>query len=102
MRVKECDRLAVMASQLTRLGARLEEQGDGLTIYGETTLQGNQVDSHGDHRIAMSLAIAALRATGSTHIDNADAATISYPSFIPTLAQLCHLPISSYSSSQPG
>ncbi len=102
LRVKECDRLAVMASQLTRLGARLEEQGDGLTIYGETTLQGNQVDSHGDHRIAMSLAIAALRATGSTHIDNADAATISYPSFIPTLAQLCHLPISSHSSSQPG
>lgn len=50
----------------------------------------------------MSLAIAALRATGSTHIDNADAATISYPSFIPTLAQLCHLPISSFSSSQPG
>ncbi|MFM7528563.1 MAG: 3-phosphoshikimate 1-carboxyvinyltransferase, partial [Nodosilinea sp.] len=93
LRVKECDRLAVMASQLTQLGARLEEQGDGLTIYGETTLQGNQVDSHGDHRIAMSLAIAALQARGSTHIHNADAATISYPSFTTTLAQLCNLPI---------
>lgn len=93
LRVKECDRLAVMASQLTRLGARLEEQGDGLTIQGQATLQGNDVHSHGDHRIAMSLAIAALRARGSTHIQNADAATISYPSFIATLAQLSNLPV---------
>ena len=95
LRVKECDRLAVMASQLTRLGARLEEQEDGLTIYGETTLRGNEVDSHGDHRIAMSLAIAALQAKGATHIHNADAATISYPSFTATLAHLCDLPMPS-------
>jgi 3-phosphoshikimate 1-carboxyvinyltransferase len=93
LRVKECDRLAVMASQLTRLGARLEEQADGLTIQGQATLQGNDVHSHGDHRIAMSLAIAALRASGSIHIHNADAATISYPSFIATLAQLSNLPV---------
>lgn len=91
LRVKECDRITVMASQLACLGAAVEELPDGLAIRGQVPLQGAWVDSHGDHRVAMSLAIAALRVTGKTIIHRADAAAVSYPSFIPTLARLCAL-----------
>lgn len=88
LRVKESDRLAVMATQLNRLGASVTERPDGLEITGGAPLQGTEVDSHADHRIAMSLAIAALRAQGSTTIYRAEAAAISYPSFAPTLEAL--------------
>ncbi|MDX2231579.1 MAG: 3-phosphoshikimate 1-carboxyvinyltransferase, partial [Leptolyngbyaceae cyanobacterium bins.349] len=90
LRVKESDRIAVMATQLTRLGAKVTERADGLEITGGTPLVGAAVDSHTDHRIAMSLAIAALVTAGSTQIQRADAVTISYPNFIPTLQRLCH------------
>ncbi|MCU0524847.1 MAG: 3-phosphoshikimate 1-carboxyvinyltransferase [Elainella sp. Prado103] len=89
LRVKESDRLAVMASQLNRMGAQVTEQPDGLEITGGTPLSGTEVDSHTDHRIAMSLTIAALIAKGSTTIHRAEAAAISYPDFIPTLRQVC-------------
>jgi 3-phosphoshikimate 1-carboxyvinyltransferase len=91
LRVKECDRLAVMASQLTQMGARVEEQADGLTIHGGTPLTGAIVDSYTDHRVAMSLAIAALRAEGTVQVQRAEAAAVSYPSFTATLAHLCGL-----------
>jgi 3-phosphoshikimate 1-carboxyvinyltransferase len=68
LRVKESDRIAVMASQLNRMGARVTELPDGLEITGGTPLVGTEVDSHTDHRIAMSLAVAALNATGTTTI----------------------------------
>ena len=85
LRVKESDRLAVMAAQLNRMGARVTEHPDGLEIEGGTPLTGTEVDSHDDHRIAMSLAIAALMATGTTTIARAEAASISYPDFVDTL-----------------
>lgn len=89
LRVKESDRLAVMASQLNQMGARVTEQPDGLDITGGTPLMGAEVDSHTDHRIAMSLAIGALVAQNPTTIHRAEAAAISYPEFIPTLQQIC-------------
>lgn len=87
LRVKESDRIAVTASQLSRLGATVSELADGLEIQGNATLTGTDVDSFTDHRIAMSLAIAALRASGSTTIHQAEAAAVSYPPFAQTLEQ---------------
>jgi 3-phosphoshikimate 1-carboxyvinyltransferase len=89
LRVKESDRIAVMANQLNKMGAKVTELPDGMEITGGTGLTGTDVDSHTDHRIAMSFAIAALNATGTTTIHRAEAATISYPNFIPTLQQIC-------------
>ncbi|MEM8603328.1 MAG: 3-phosphoshikimate 1-carboxyvinyltransferase [Cyanobacteria bacterium P01_H01_bin.121] len=89
LRVKESDRLAVMASELTKMGAKVAELPDGLEITGGAALKGAVVDSYTDHRIAMSLAIAALVAQGTTEIQRAEAASISYPSFVPTLETLC-------------
>ncbi|QIZ70389.1 3-phosphoshikimate 1-carboxyvinyltransferase [Oxynema aestuarii] len=89
LRVKESDRLAVMAQMLTKMGARVTERPDGLEIVGGSPLQGADVDSHDDHRIAMSLAIAALNARGKTTIHHAQAAAISYPTFVSTLKSAC-------------
>ena len=89
LRVKESDRLAVMAAQLQQMGVAVTEHPDGLDITGGADLQGAAVDSHTDHRIAMSLAIAALRARGTTTIHRAEAAAISYPDFATTLQRVC-------------
>lgn len=89
LRVKESDRITVMAQQLNKMGAKVTELPDGMEITGGTTLVGTDVDSHTDHRIAMSLAIAALVATGTTTIHRAEAAAISYPNFTATLAAVC-------------
>ncbi len=90
LRVKESDRIAVMASQLNRMGAKVTELPDGLEITGGTPLTGSELESHGDHRIAMSLAVAALNASGTTTIHGAEAAAISYPDFTTTLQKVCH------------
>ena len=90
LRVKESDRLAATAAELNRMGAKISELPDGLEITGGTPLIGADVDSYTDHRIAMSLAIAALNATGITNIHRAEAAAISYPDFTATLQQVCH------------
>jgi 3-phosphoshikimate 1-carboxyvinyltransferase len=74
-----------MATQLNQLGARVTELPDGLEIAGGTSLTGTEVDSHDDHRVAMSLAIASLCAKGTTTIHRAEAAAISYPEFTDTL-----------------
>ncbi|MCZ8119375.1 MAG: 3-phosphoshikimate 1-carboxyvinyltransferase [Microcystis sp. LE18-22.4A] len=89
LRVKESDRLTVMATQLDRLGAKVTELPDGLEITGGTGLFGTEVDSFTDHRIAMSLAIAALNCRQPTTIHRAEAAGISYPDFFSTLKQIC-------------
>ncbi len=89
LRVKESDRLTVMATQLDRLGAKVRELPDGLEITGGTGLFGTEVDSFTDHRIAMSLAIAALNCRQPTTIHRAEAAGISYPDFVTTLQQIC-------------
>ena len=88
LRVKESDRLAVMASELGKMGANITELTDGLEITGKNQLQGTEVDSFSDHRIAMSLAIAALNAVGRTTIHRAEAASISYPNFVSTLSKV--------------
>ena len=85
LRVKESDRLKVMATELGKMGAEISELPDGLEIKGGTILKGSEVDSYTDHRIAMSLAIASLMAGGKTTIHRAEAASISYPTFFNTL-----------------
>ncbi len=88
LRVKESDRITVMANQLNKMGAKIAELTDGMEITGGTPLTGTEVESHGDHRITMSLAIAALNAQGKTTIHGAEAAAISYPTFVATLKQV--------------
>jgi 3-phosphoshikimate 1-carboxyvinyltransferase len=85
LRVKESDRIAAIATNLRVMGAQVEEREDGLKIPGGQKLHGAQVDSLGDHRIAMAFAVAALRAEGETQILGADAAVISYPGFFDAL-----------------
>lgn len=89
LRVKESDRITVMANQLNRMGAKVTELPDGLEITGGAPLTGAEVNSFTDHRIAMSLAIAALNASGQTTIQRAEAASISYPEFVETLQTVC-------------
>jgi 3-phosphoshikimate 1-carboxyvinyltransferase len=91
LRVKESDRLAVMAAELTKMGAKIIEHPDGLEITGGATLIGAEMDSFTDHRIAMSLAIAALNANSETRIHRAEAASISYPTFVETLINVCQV-----------
>ncbi len=88
LRVKESDRLQATSKELTRMGASVEELSDGLRITGGHTLTGARGRSYGDHRIAMTLGIAGLLASGETTIAAADAASISYPSFWDDLASL--------------
>ena len=89
LRVKESDRLKVMATELGKMGAKITELESGLEITGGSELRGAELDSFTDHRIAMSLAIAALTARGETIINRAEAAAISYPNFVETLLAVC-------------
>ena len=86
-RAKETDRIAVMGEELRVLGARVEEHPDGITIY-PSPLRGGRVSSHGDHRIAMALAIASLIATEAVTVEGSSAAAVTYPSFFDDLARL--------------
>lgn len=88
LRVKETDRLSVMARQLGAMGARLEERPDGLVIEGPCRLHGAELDSETDHRVAMSLAVAALIARGDSVLHRPEAAAVSYPGFWDDLARL--------------
>lgn len=81
LRVKETDRLTAMARNLQAMGARIEEFDDGLAINGPAPLKGTTVDSFGDHRIAMAMGVAGLVAEGSTVIENAECARVSFPGF---------------------
>jgi len=89
LRVKESDRIALVARNLAAMGATFTEYPDGLDIPGGQTLHGATIDSGSDHRIAMAFAIAALRATSETLIDGAEAAAISFPEFFSHLGTLC-------------
>jgi 3-phosphoshikimate 1-carboxyvinyltransferase len=88
LRVKESDRIAAVAANLRAMGAQVEEREDGLKIPGGQKLRGAEIDSFGDHRIAMAFAVAGLRAEGETCIRGADAAVISYPGFFEALEGL--------------
>jgi 3-phosphoshikimate 1-carboxyvinyltransferase len=81
LRYKESDRLATVCEELTKMGARIQEKPDGLVIEGPTPLKGTVVQSHGDHRLAMALAVAALVAEGNTTIEDVDCVATSFPEF---------------------
>jgi 3-phosphoshikimate 1-carboxyvinyltransferase len=85
LRVKETDRIATTVEELTRLGANIEAREDGMVIHGKGpgagSLQGAECQSHGDHRLAMSMAVAGLLAGGETTVHGAADASVSYPEF---------------------
>ncbi|HET9363356.1 MAG TPA: 3-phosphoshikimate 1-carboxyvinyltransferase [Candidatus Angelobacter sp.] len=85
LRVKESDRIALVAHNLRAMGAQCEEREDGLRVPGSQKLHGAEIDSGGDHRIAMAFAVAALRAEGETVIHGAESAKISFPEFFQML-----------------
>lgn len=89
LRVKESDRIALVSKNLKAMGAELTEFEDGLAIPGGQQLHGATIDSGTDHRIAMAFSIAALRASGDTEIQGAEAAAISFPEFFSYLDSLC-------------
>ncbi|QQO09601.1 3-phosphoshikimate 1-carboxyvinyltransferase [Breznakiella homolactica] len=89
-RIKETDRIAVMARELGKLGAVIEELSDGLIVRGKggqgiPPLRGGKVDGHGDHRVIMALAVAALGADKPVEIDTAERAAVTYPGFLEQL-----------------
>jgi len=90
LRYKECDRLHALYLNLRKMGAKIEEQEDGLIIEGPTRLKGAEGQSFNDHRLAMTLIIAALIAEGEMSVDNLDCIQISYPEFWQHLKALSH------------
>lgn len=85
LRVKESDRIALVARNLRAMGAECEERDDGLGVPGGQKLHGAEIDSGGDHRIAMAFSVAALRAEGESVIHGAESARISFPAFFEML-----------------
>jgi len=90
LRVKETDRIRALAVELSRMGAKIEEREDGMLIQGTGKLEGAEVDSWGDHRIAMALAIAGICARGKTRIKNAGCIDVSFPGFQSTLKKVAN------------
>jgi 3-phosphoshikimate 1-carboxyvinyltransferase len=88
LRVKESDRIALVAKNLRAMGAEVAEFEDGLDVPGGQTLHGATIDAGGDHRIAMAFSVAALRAEGDTLIQGAESAAISFPEFFDLLDQV--------------
>lgn len=88
LRVKEVDRIARLAEELRKMGAQIQEQPDGFIVDGPVPLHGAVVDSHGDHRLAMALAVAGMIAGGETTVIGAETASDSFPSFWETMKGL--------------
>jgi 3-phosphoshikimate 1-carboxyvinyltransferase len=88
LRLKESDRIATVVGELRKMGAQVEERPDGFIVEGPTRLHGARLDSHGDHRVAMSLSVAALLAEGESFIAGGDCTGDSYPWFEETLQTL--------------
>jgi 3-phosphoshikimate 1-carboxyvinyltransferase len=88
LRIKETDRIATIAENLRRMGVQSEELPDGLVIPGRQHFHPAELDSFGDHRIAMAFSIAALCANGDSVMHGAEAASVSFPEFFDTLAQV--------------
>ncbi|PFD43960.1 3-phosphoshikimate 1-carboxyvinyltransferase [Bacillus cereus] len=88
LKVKETNRIDTVVDELGKLGAKIEATPDGMIIYGKQDLKGNTVNSHGDHRIGMMLAIASCIVNGEVKIENSDAVAVSYPNFFEQLAAL--------------
>ncbi len=88
LKVKESNRIAAVARELVKLGVRVEELPDGLRIWGGKPLRGADMESSGDHRMAMAMAVAALGAQGTSRIRGAEAAAVSFPDFFAALRRL--------------
>jgi 3-phosphoshikimate 1-carboxyvinyltransferase len=90
LRVKESDRISALAENLRRMGAQVEERPDGLLVAGRSAgrLHGAEIEPHGDHRMAMAFAVAALGARGETVIRDAECAGVSFPDFFSMLERL--------------
>jgi 3-phosphoshikimate 1-carboxyvinyltransferase len=88
LRVKETDRIATIAENLRRMGVAVDVAADGFTVPGKQSFQPAELDSFGDHRIAMAFSVAALAAGGECVIHNAGAASVSYPEFYATLRDI--------------
>ena len=88
LRVKESDRIAATVSQLAALGVSISEHEDGMTVEGGRGVHGGDVQSFGDHRLAMALAAAALAGSGDVRIAGAEAVSVSYPAFWQHLEQI--------------
>jgi 3-phosphoshikimate 1-carboxyvinyltransferase len=88
LRVKETDRIATIAENCGRMGIRIEVRQDGFEIPGKQTFHAAELDSFGDHRIAMAFSVAALAADGPCTVANADAASVSFPEFFETLRRI--------------
>lgn len=91
LRVKETDRIATTATELRKMGVSVEELSDGLVVYGKTKLASTVCSSHGDHRLAMMLAVAGLVTADGVSVDGAEAAGVSYPGFWAELGEACNL-----------
>ena len=88
LRVKETDRITTVVGELQKMGAKIDSLPDGFIIEGPTPLRGTTVDSHGDHRLAMSLAVAGLVARGNLLIKHAECISDSFPGFIEIMQHL--------------
>jgi 3-phosphoshikimate 1-carboxyvinyltransferase len=89
LRVKETDRIYAITTGLKKMGAKIEENPDGLIIEGPTKLKGNICESFGDHRIGMALAIAGIIAEGKTTVEESECIDISFPEFTKILRRIC-------------
>ncbi|MCM3566793.1 3-phosphoshikimate 1-carboxyvinyltransferase [Neobacillus mesonae] len=88
LKVKETNRIDTVVNELKKLGASIEATADGMIIYGQTRLTGGTVSSHGDHRIGMMLAIAALLSDDEVILENPESISVSYPNFFEHLNNL--------------
>ncbi len=88
LRVKESDRIAVVAENLRRMGAEVEEFPDGLRVAGQQKLRGAEIETRGDHRMAMAFTVAGLIADGPTIIRDSACVDVSFPDFFETLARV--------------
>ncbi|HLF25091.1 MAG TPA: 3-phosphoshikimate 1-carboxyvinyltransferase [Anaerolineae bacterium] len=88
LRLKESDRIASLVGELQKMGARIEARPDGFRIEGPTRLRGAHVDSYGDHRLAMALAVAGLVAEGETMVSGAECIGESFPNFVELMQAL--------------
>jgi 3-phosphoshikimate 1-carboxyvinyltransferase len=89
LRYKESDRIATMTEGLRRLGVEVDEKPDGMTIRGGKPLEGASVKTYGDHRVAMSLAIAGLSTAGGVEVDDVGCVDTSFPGFFELLGGMC-------------
>ena len=88
LRIKECDRITAMRIELEKMGAKIIEHKDGMTIYGVKELHGAIIDSHNDHRVAMAIAMASLKTKGDIKILNAGCVSKSFPNFFSVFESL--------------